>query len=75
MDGEAAIRIGAGLARNFRDGAWLVELANVRDPALVGNATLAALGLRDQAATEPRAHLLSYLRDRQLPAADSCACS
>ncbi len=70
-----AIRIGAGLARNFRDGAWLVELANVRDPALVGNATLAALGLRDQAATEPRAHLLSYLRDRQLPAADSCACS
>ena len=61
-----AIRIGAGLARNFRDGTWLVELAEVRDPALIGNATLAALDLRDQAATEPRALLLSYLRDKEL---------
>ena len=61
-----AIRIGTDLTRGFRDGAWLVELAEVRDPALVGNATLAALDLRDQAATEPRALLLSYLRDKEL---------
>ena len=61
-----AIRIGTGLTRNFRDGAWLVELAEVRDPALVANATLAALDLRDQSATEPRALLLSYLRDKEL---------
>jgi predicted ATPase/DNA-binding CsgD family transcriptional regulator len=61
-----AIRIGTDLRRGFRDGAWLVELAEVRDPALIGNATLAALDLRDQAATEPRALLLSYLRDREL---------
>jgi predicted ATPase/DNA-binding CsgD family transcriptional regulator len=61
-----AIRIGTGLTRNFRDGAWLVELAEVRDPALIGNAGLAALDLRDQAATEPRALLLSYLRDKEL---------
>ncbi len=61
-----AIRIGTDLRRGFRDGAWLVELAEVRDPALVGNATLAALDLRDQAATEPRALLLSYLRDKEL---------
>jgi predicted ATPase/DNA-binding CsgD family transcriptional regulator len=61
-----AIRIGTGLTRGFRDGAWLVELAEVRDPALIGNATLAALDLRDQAATEPRALLLSYLRDKEL---------
>jgi predicted ATPase/DNA-binding CsgD family transcriptional regulator len=61
-----AIRIGADLTRRFRDGAWLVELAEVRDPALIGNATLAALDLRDQAATEPRALLLSYLRDKEL---------
>ncbi len=61
-----AIRIGAGLTRGFRDGAWLVELAEVRDPALVGNATLAALDLRDQAAPEPRALLLSYLQDKEL---------
>jgi len=61
-----AIRIGTDLRRGFRDGAWLVELAEVRDPALIGNAALAALDLRDQAATEPRALLLSYLRDKEL---------
>ena len=61
-----AIRIGTDLRRGFRDGTWLVELAEVRDPALIGNATLAALDLRDQAATEPRALLLSYLRDKEL---------
>jgi predicted ATPase/DNA-binding CsgD family transcriptional regulator len=61
-----AVRIGTDLARAFPDGAWLVELADVRDPDLVGNAFLAALDLRDQAATEPRALLLSHLRDRKL---------
>ena len=61
-----AIRIGTDLRRGFRDGTWLVELAEVRDPALIGNATLASLDLRDQAATEPRALLLSYLRDKEL---------
>jgi predicted ATPase/DNA-binding CsgD family transcriptional regulator len=61
-----AIRMGTSLTRSFRDGAWLVELAEVRDPGLVGNATLAALDLRDQAATEPRALLLSYLQEKEL---------
>src|SRR5215467_9121216 len=46
-----AIRAAAELSRGFRDGAWLVELAEVLDPALVSHAALAALGLRDQAAT------------------------
>jgi predicted ATPase/DNA-binding CsgD family transcriptional regulator len=61
-----ALRIGTDLARAFPDGAWMVELADVRDPDLVGNAVLAALDLRDQAATDPRALLLSHLRDRKL---------
>jgi len=61
-----AIRIAAQLARGFRDGAWLVELADVRDPALVSNAALAALDLRDQAFTEPLVLLLSYLKDKEL---------
>ena len=61
-----AVRMGTSLTRSFRDGAWLVELADVRDSTLVGNATLAALDLRDQAATEPRALLLSYLQDKEL---------
>jgi predicted ATPase/DNA-binding CsgD family transcriptional regulator len=61
-----AIRIAADLARGFPDGAWLVELAEVRDHALAASAAVAALGLRDQAAAGPLALVLSYLRDREL---------
>ena len=61
-----AIRIAAGLGRGFRDGAWLAELAEVTDPGLVNGAVLAALDLRDQAAAEPLALLVSYLRDKEL---------
>jgi predicted ATPase/DNA-binding CsgD family transcriptional regulator len=61
-----AIRIATDLSRGFPDGAWLVELAEVRDPALVGHAVLAGLGLRDQTATEPLPLLCSYLRDKEL---------
>jgi predicted ATPase/DNA-binding CsgD family transcriptional regulator len=61
-----AIRTAAELARGFRDGAWLVELADVRDPALVSNAAMAALDLHDQAFTEPLVLLLSYLKDKEL---------
>src|SRR5437879_3114750 len=48
-----AVRAAVDLARGFADGAWLVELAEVRDGALVANAVLAALDLRDQAALTP----------------------
>jgi predicted ATPase/DNA-binding CsgD family transcriptional regulator len=61
-----AIRTATDLARGFRDGAWLVELADVRDAALVSNAVLAALDLRNQTATPPHALLLAYLRDKEL---------
>ena len=54
-----AVRAATDLGRGFPAGAWLVELAEVRDPALVGNAVMAALDLRDQAASEPLALLLS----------------
>ena len=61
-----AIRAAADLGRGFRHGAWLVELAEVRNPSLVCNALMAALDLRDQAAPEPMALLLSYLKDKEL---------
>jgi predicted ATPase/DNA-binding CsgD family transcriptional regulator len=68
-----AIRAATDLGRGFAGGAWLVELAEVQDPALAGNAFVAGLDLRDQSATEPRALLLSYLRDRELLlVVDSC---
>src|SRR2546428_9592958 len=56
-----ALRTAADLGRGFADGAWLVELAEIRDGALVPNAVLAALDLRDQAATKPLQILLSDL--------------
>ena len=61
-----AIRIATDLARGFPGGAWLVELADVRDPALVADAFLAALDLRHQTATEPLALVLTYLREKEL---------
>jgi predicted ATPase/DNA-binding CsgD family transcriptional regulator len=61
-----AVRAATDLARGFPAGAWLVELADIREPALVGNTVMAALDLRDQAGTEPVALLASYLRDKRL---------
>ena len=60
------IRIASDLARGFADGVWLVELAEVRDAALVTNSVLAALDLRDQAGANPSEILGAYLEDRQL---------
>jgi predicted ATPase/DNA-binding CsgD family transcriptional regulator len=60
-----AARMATDLGRGFSSGAWLVELAEVRDPSLVGIAVMAGLDLRDQG-TEPLALLRSYLRDREL---------
>jgi len=60
------VRAATDLGRGFADGAWWVELAEVRDAALVTGAVVSALDLRDQAATEPLQILVSYLRDREL---------
>src|ERR1700686_1232656 len=61
-----AIRIATDLGRGFPDGAWMVELADVRDSALVSNAVMAALDLRDQSAGGSPALVLSYFQDKQL---------
>ena len=61
-----ALRAATDLERGFSGGAWWIELAEVGDPALVANAVLAALDLRDQAGTEPLDLLLSYLKDREM---------
>jgi predicted ATPase/DNA-binding CsgD family transcriptional regulator len=61
-----AIRAATDLARGFPGGAWLVELAELREPVLVGHAVMAALDLRDQAATQPLTLLRSYLTDKRL---------
>jgi predicted ATPase/DNA-binding CsgD family transcriptional regulator len=60
------LRIAAALGRGFPDGAWMTELAELQDPALVGNAVMAALDLRDQTAADPLDLLRSYLKDKEL---------
>jgi len=61
-----ALRFASDLARGFKDGAWLVELAELRDATMVASSAMAALGLRDQGGGDPLALVLSYLRDKQL---------
>jgi predicted ATPase/DNA-binding CsgD family transcriptional regulator len=63
---RVALRSAADLQRGFRDGAWLAELADLRDPSLVSTAVASALDLRDQAAADPVALVLSYLRAKDL---------
>src|ERR1700680_4520342 len=61
-----ALRAAGDLGRGFAGGAWVVELAEVRDAALVSNAVLGALDLRDQAATQPLPILVAHLQDKRL---------
>ena len=61
-----AVRMATDLRRGFAGGAWWVELAEIREAALVTNAVVAALDLRDQAAMDPAQVLLSHLRDSEL---------
>lgn len=58
-------RLGAAVGRAFRDGVWLVELADVRDPDLVTLSVAEALNLRDDT-TDPLPHLLEFLAGRRL---------
>ena len=68
-----AVRAATDLQRGFAHGAWWVDLAEIRDAALVPNAVVAALDLRDQAGTQPMQVLLSSLRDSQrLLVLDNC---
>ncbi|WP_162794805.1 NB-ARC domain-containing protein [Nonomuraea lactucae] len=61
-----ALRVAADLSGVFRDGAWVVELAAVEDPALVPQTVAVALGLRDRSARTPLDVLIDHLADKRL---------
>jgi non-specific serine/threonine protein kinase len=61
-----ALRAADGLRRAFRDGVWVVQLDQLRDPALVAQAVAEALGLQDRAGYAPAAALAEFLAGRQL---------
>jgi len=63
---RVALVAAAQAAASYPDGPWIVELSNLRDPALLPNTVASVLGLPEQ---DPRSALdavLNYLRDRRL---------
>jgi predicted ATPase/DNA-binding CsgD family transcriptional regulator len=61
-----ALRLSGDMRRAFRDGVWLVELAELQDPNLLGHTVGAALGLREQSATWQVGALADHLAQRQM---------
>jgi predicted ATPase/DNA-binding CsgD family transcriptional regulator len=68
-----SLRAAAELSRAFRDGVYLVELADLQDPALLRHTVAGALGLREQAREWQTSSLVEYLAPRQvLLVLDNC---
>ena len=61
-----ALRAAALAAGGFEDGARLVELASLTDPALVPASVAEALGVPEQDAADPIAGVVRALADREL---------
>ncbi|MER5390674.1 LuxR C-terminal-related transcriptional regulator [Saccharopolyspora sp. NPDC002686] len=68
-----ALRVAAQLGRSFRDGGWLVELAEVHDDDLVAHTAAQALGIQDWSARGVEHVLADYVRDKEiLVVLDNC---
>ena len=68
-----ALRVARDLRRAYPDGVWLVELGNLREPALLGHNVANAVGVVAPPAGDVRAALVEYLASRQaLLLLDNC---
>jgi len=68
-----ALQVAAEVLPRFREGAWLVELAPVRDEAAVADAVAAAFGVVVRAGLSVEESLVEFLRGKQLLlVADNC---
>ena len=68
-----ALRSATDLRRGIADGAWMVELAGLRDAELVTKAVMTALGLRDELSGWPGSRLIEYVSSKQvLVVLDNC---
>ena len=61
-----ALRAAAEMRADVPEGVWLVELGELRDPTLVANAVVGALGLRDESGRALREVLIDSLGSRQV---------
>lgn len=62
-----ALQVARERRRAFADGVWLVELADLRDPALVAHTMCTSLGVEDDTGHGSQIEVLTnYLRDRHV---------
>ncbi|WP_330251034.1 protein kinase [Nocardia sp. NBC_00565] len=61
-----ALRAAAHARRDFADGVWVIELADVRDPALLVDVVAATLGLLDQPDRPLLDVLVHFLSSREM---------
>src|SRR5215469_11839679 len=68
-----ALAVAADLAGGFEDGVWFVDLVPVTDPAMVGSAVAAAVGVGEQQGRSIGDSVLAALADRRaLLVLDNC---
>ncbi|WP_231569522.1 ATP-binding protein [Prescottella defluvii] len=68
-----ALRAARESQRVFTDGAWFVELGELRDPDLLGQTVTSVLGIQDWSARPPQEVLIEHLADsRTLLVLDNC---
>ncbi len=61
-----ALEVAADLLNDFAHGAWLIDLAPLSDPALLPQAVLSTLGVREASGRPLLDTLLGYMRARHL---------
>ena len=61
-----SIQAASGLLNDYPNGAWLVDLAPLSDPALVPTTVLTTLGLIEQASRSPASVLIDFLRNKRV---------
>ena len=61
-----SLELAAQVLPQFADGAWLVELATLRDARLVPQAVASVLGVKEAAGRPVSEALLQHVKDRQL---------
>ena len=61
-----ALQAAADLTEEFADGVWLIELASLSEPELVGQTVAATLGVREEGGRPIVKTLTEWLSDKQL---------
>ncbi len=61
-----ALQVAAHLAEMFEDGVWLVEMSSVPDAALIPQAIVSILSVREQPGQPAATSLVEYVRTRHL---------